>query len=120
MINKESIVYISGPMTGYDMLNYHSFFGCAEWLRGKYDCEILNPATFGAKLPYAKNMIIDLACVSVSTVILLIKGWEESNGALLELQCAVENGLEILEVKNGKIKKVAKTKIKKILSKRQN
>jgi len=62
---------------------------------GKY-C-VLSPLMINAPdLEYESFITIDLAMLSVSNIIYMLKGWDTSAGANRELQYAKEKGLEII------------------------
>lgn len=94
------ICYISGPMTGMEDFNRKAFFEVAGFLGNTYT--VLNPATLPNGLEYEDYMRIDLAMVSVSNVLFLLPGREDSNGARRELEHFVKLGkFEIFVVSVG-------------------
>lgn len=106
-------VYISGPMTGLPNYNYDEFHRVADWLVGsrvdfakrhklKKGTMVfpLNPArNFGGDqtLPRERYLALAVEQVKSAQAILLIDGWEYSEGARLELETAITNGLDIYE-----------------------
>ena len=85
-------LYIAGPMSGYDDLNYPLFNGVAKLLRDA-DWEIVNPAEFEPNLPEglsfnARHAIFlreDFAELATCSGIVLLPGWADSTGANCEL-----------------------------------
>lgn len=76
------IIYIGGPMTGYEGYNKKAFFEAAEFLKQKYpDCIILNPAILPDGLGHEQYMRICLPMVEVCTMLYMLKKWEHSDGA---------------------------------------
>jgi hypothetical protein len=95
---EQPIVYISGPMTGYPFHNYPAFHA-AEQRLAMLPVRILNPArNYGGRtdLPREQYMRMDLENVLRADVLYMLRGWEESNGALLEHNIARELGLQIV------------------------
>lgn len=88
-------VYVSGPMTGLPDFNRAAFNEAATWLRGQ-GFDVFNPAEqlggdlTGPRADYMRTNIFQLlACDSL----LLLPGWEQSEGATLEVAIARELGL---------------------------
>lgn len=96
MIQSTDIVYIAGPMTGRKLYNYPKFYGMAGVIQKTYHCEVLNPARQPDGLPYEEYIRRGMSDVSRATVIVLLKGWSYSNGALSEWREASERGIRIL------------------------
>ena len=102
VIFKDDTVYVSGPMRHHDFLNFPAFFAMEAWLREKFGCKVLNPARNESGLSYEQYMMIDLAMVGASSVIVMLDGWEKSEGATAERYEAVKNGIRIVEEKDLK------------------
>lgn len=84
------LVYLSGPMTGYDEHNYPAFDRAAETLRANGH-EVLNPAeTAGGSihLPRETFLEIDIGYVRAADALVLLPGWANSEGAKLEVDVA--------------------------------
>lgn len=110
----KSSVYIAGPMTGYESLNYPAFNAAEKYLRSLGFDEVGNPAAMSGddKLhvvsPHAdgsgsnRKAFKDLfrgdllfLCDN-ATHIFMLKGWEKSHGARAEHAVAHALGLEII------------------------
>jgi hypothetical protein len=94
------MIYISGPMTGYPDWNYPAFNEAAEFLKSK-GYEVFNPAEIfegRTDLPRHVYMKEDIKALLECDTVMLLKGWEESQGALLEVDIAFEIGLPVLEL----------------------
>jgi len=90
-------LYIAGPMTGYPQYNFPVFFDAERVLQAQGH-EVVNPARmdveidgFDARvedreppLTRAEYMARDLPEVLKSDAIVLLPGWEKSDGARLE------------------------------------
>jgi len=82
-------VYISGPMTGLPYSNFPAFNETARSLRA-CGLDVVNPAEInpdGAK-SWSACMRADIAALVTCDAIALMPGWENSNGAHLELHIA--------------------------------
>lgn len=90
------ITYISGPMSGLPEFNYPAFHQAAARLR-KQGRHVVNPAEF--ELDTTKDwtyyMRKDLAELTKCDAIYLLKDWNKSRGATLELFIATQLGLVI-------------------------
>ena len=110
VIDKTQPVYISGPITSLQKLgeDWRQIFNAAEAnLRRQGFREIHNPASIavgveaacsalGRRAAYADYMKADLAILLKCRTVLMLRGWEGSDGASLEYQIASACGLEII------------------------
>lgn len=100
-------VYISGPMSGHDDFNFPAFHAVAQKLIEEGHNPV-NPANLPQALYCAKTGRLEVVpyCILLDTcletiaimadAILLLPGWEFSNGAKREYNLAVKLGLEVL------------------------
>lgn len=98
-------IYIAGQMAGLPELNFPAFYKAEKELM-KAGWRVVNPARFNAVFNVynegIEGKILDAVCESERAVIphldaiYLLKGWENSKGARLELKVAIEHGLEIV------------------------
>jgi hypothetical protein len=102
-------VYLSGPMTGYTDNNFPAFHAFAAQLR---DCgyDVVNPAEINSGTPepapdspewrefYLGCLRADIKALCDCQAIALMPGWEQSNGAHLELHVAHRLGLRVKSV----------------------
>lgn len=91
-------VYISGPISGYDLEERINTFSEEEnKLKETYDCEVVNPLT---DLPEGKSweeyMLRDLKMMLECDTIAMLPGWENSRGAKLEFLVATSLGMEYI------------------------
>ena len=95
--NEPMRIYIAGPMTGIDQLNFPAFNAEALKLRA-LGFDVVNPAEINPdhSMPWAQCMRRDIAELVKCDMICLLPGWEESKGATLEHHIAQR--LEILVV----------------------
>lgn len=91
------MIYISGPMTGLPNSNYDAFTICAIQLRS-LGHEVLNPAEhFEGRqdLPRHKFLAADVvSLVQQCKEIVLLQGWEQSEGSKLEAQIGIDLGYQ--------------------------
>lgn len=111
--------YLAGPMRGYDEFNFPAFHREAAWLRSK-GWKIFSPAErdeadpvlngdWAVKAPSGPKthdgrgldyfMQYDLAAVCQTDAVILMKGWQASQGARLEAMVAIELGHPVFEIK---------------------
>lgn len=95
------ITYISGPMTGYDQLNFPRFYEAERVLREKHQLDVLNPAAFGDADGWSAALRRDLRLLTEADAIVMLEGWEDSRGANLELHVAKHLGLRVGYLNNS-------------------
>lgn len=86
----KTIVYLSGPMTGREDYNYPAFHEAARKLR-KQGFIVSNPAeNLGGYqgLPKHTYMRRDLNHVMEADAVAVLEGWQESDGAVMEVVVA--------------------------------
>lgn len=93
------IFYIAGPMTGLENFNRESFYAMARHLKDE-GATVLNPATLPDGLTQAQYMDICLAMLRCATHIVMLEGWQNSEGAKIERALAIKSGL-IVEYENA-------------------
>lgn len=92
-------IYISGPMSGIDHLNFPLFNRTAVRLRNMR-WEVVNPVEVNPD-PEAKWLdciAADLKAMDGCTAICLLPGWTNSFGAKIEYLAADKLGLEIYDL----------------------
>lgn len=92
-------VYISGPMTGYPLMNRVEFNRAEDALRiAGYDP--INPSSNG--LPddalYDQHMRADLRMLLEADAVAVLPGWELSRGSQIETRLASDLGMPIRPV----------------------
>ena len=108
--------YLAGPMRGIEEYNFPAFHKEADWLRSK-GWKIFSPAerdeadpTIDPKRNIAGwhgsrgldyFMSFDLKAVCEHEAVILMKGWETSQGARLEAMVAVEIDHPVFEIVRG-------------------
>lgn len=88
-------IYIAGPMTGLPEFNRPAFFKEADFLSS--DCIVLNPATLPSNLSQGQYMDICFAMIRAADRLVMLHGWEKSEGAVAEYHYAKKLGLVIDE-----------------------
>lgn len=98
-------VFISGPMTGYPEWNHPLFNNVAMQLR-VLGFTVVSPSEFFggdttlARKDYMRQSLIHL--MNDVDMVLLLPGWSDSNGAMVEAAVGLELGLEIGELRYKK------------------
>jgi hypothetical protein len=89
-------IYVSGPMTGMPGLNFPAFNAAAAALRGR-GFEAVNPVEINPDhdAPWQQCLRQDIKALCDCDAVALLPGWQNSNGAQLELHLAHRLGLKI-------------------------
>lgn len=92
----EPRLYLSGPMTGLPELNFPAFHAAAAALRAR-GWDVVNPAELNpdGAMPWHMCMRADIKALCDCDFIVLLPGWERSQGAALELHIAQRLQLEV-------------------------
>lgn len=92
-----TIIYIAGPMSGIKDFNRPLFNMVAAEL-AEQGHSVLNPATLPDGLSQGQYMQICLPMVSVAHELVMLPGWEKSEGAYIEFLLAKKSGKTIREL----------------------
>lgn len=109
-IDKTRPVYISGPVTSLIKLGLdwkQPFIEAEEALRRLGFNQVYNPVNVaeevdarfeakGMKATYADYMRADVKLLLKSSMIVMLRGWENSKGARLEYELAEAMGMEVI------------------------
>ncbi|ENQ5775101.1 DUF4406 domain-containing protein [Salmonella enterica] len=90
--DKKKVVFICGPMTGYENYNRDAFMRKEEELIN-YGATVLSPAMLPDGLKHEQYLTITREMIRVSDVICLLPGWENSSGARQEMVYAMRRGI---------------------------
>ncbi|ELZ2739453.1 DUF4406 domain-containing protein [Salmonella enterica] len=90
--DKKKVVFICGPMTGYENYNRDAFMR-KEMELIDYGATVLNPAMLPDGLEYGQYLTITRGMIRVSDVICLLPGWENSEGAKREVVYAMKRNI---------------------------
>ncbi|ENZ9956188.1 DUF4406 domain-containing protein [Salmonella enterica] len=90
--DKKKVVFICGPMTGYENYNRDAFMRKEEEL---INCgaTVLSPAMLPDGLEHEQYLTITRGMIRVSDVICLLPGWENSEGAKREVVYAMKRNI---------------------------
>jgi len=94
------IIYLSGPMNGYDNYNFDAFDMWADRLR-ESGYVVLSPAeTAGGAQHLDRHWYFrfDFAIIATVNYVFLMPGWNESAGAKAEAIMACEMGIPLYEL----------------------
>lgn len=89
-----TIIYIAGPMSGIKDHNRPLFNMAAAELT-EQGHRVLNPATLPDGLSQGQYMQICLPMVAVADELVMLPGWEQSEGAYIEFLLAKKSGKTI-------------------------
>lgn len=91
-------IYISGPISGYDLTEREKVFDKAEEDIRKNGNIPINPLKNGlsANFDYSVHMRVDLANLLKCDAIYMLEGWENSEGCNIENHVAKSCGLRII------------------------
>lgn len=96
---KRRRVYISGPISGYDIQERRMVFGQVANRLVELGYDVVNPMDNeddSHRLTWEEYMRKDITQLMQCDCIVLLSGWEKSRGARLEKQIAEELGMEVL------------------------
>ena len=92
-------VYIAGPMSGLNEWNAHAFERCEACLKRKGAADVFNPATKERIAAFERGeatrerlMLEDLQAVLDADAVVLLTDWNESFGAMCEVNVALQTG----------------------------
>ncbi|ECW2671822.1 DUF4406 domain-containing protein [Salmonella enterica] len=106
--DKKKVVFICGPMTGYENYNRDAFMRKEEELIA-CGATVLSPAMLPDGLEHEQYLTITRGMIRVSDVICLLPGWEKSEGAKREVVYAMKRNIWPMwldEERRGKLKEV--------------
>lgn len=90
------IVYISGPMTGYEDLNFPEFEKAADRLRQQGHV-VISPHEIDQPVKtWEACMKEDIKQLMRCSTVAVLPGWEQSKGARIEVELARSLGMRII------------------------
>ncbi|KIL35199.1 hypothetical protein SD71_16055 [Cohnella kolymensis] len=91
------VIYLSGPMSGIENLNFPEFNRIAQQLRG-LGHKVINPAEVDQPVKeWSACMRNDIAELMKADTLALLKGWETSSGAGVEISIAAALKMPIVD-----------------------
>ncbi|HFZ7939644.1 TPA: DUF4406 domain-containing protein [Salmonella enterica subsp. enterica serovar Birkenhead] len=90
--NKKKVVFICGPMTGYENYNRDAFLRKERELIN-CDAVVLNPARLPDGLEHDQYLTITRGMIQVSDSVCLLPDWEKSDGARQEVIYALKRNI---------------------------
>ncbi len=94
VIENKKIVYIAGKITG-DTCYYSKFSAASDSLEN-LGFIVLNPATLPKGMEYEQYLEIGITMLDQADILFLLSDYEDSPGALKELNFAKEKGIKII------------------------
>lgn len=88
-------IYIAGPMTGYEDFNYPAFHAIEDDLRKHGYTLVNNPARHlngEQHHPWSDYIEVAIQALIYSSVVVVLRGWQNSIGASLEVAIALSIG----------------------------
>lgn len=89
------LIFLSGKMTGLPDFGRVAFREAEQQLRSA-GWEVLNPAVLPTGISREKCLPITLAMLDAADAIYMLRGWEDSAGARIELDYAKYQGKHII------------------------
>lgn len=91
-------VYISGPISGYDVAERKAVFDSAARRFRKQDYLVVNPFELGVPdaAPWSQHMRADIAALMRCDIIYMLPGWHTSRGATIERNLAEMVGIKVM------------------------
>lgn len=89
-----SVVFISGPISGYANHNHPAFNRKCEELR-KEGHFVLNPASLPVGMEHDQYMHVCYAMIDIADIVYFLYGWQASRGARKEFDYAIANGKQL-------------------------
>lgn len=91
------MIYISGPMSGYEDFNRPAFARAAAALR-ELGHQVVSPPEVTDSTDWIEAMRADIKALCDCTAIAMLPGWTQSRGAQIELRIARELGMQELYI----------------------
>ena len=90
-------IFISGPMTGIEDFNRPKFDAMEKMLKETTGNSVFNPAWLAVDEEWSRDdlMAVDIAALARCDAIVMLPGWENSEGARAEYAYAVSAGKRI-------------------------
>ena len=90
-------IYISGPISHYDLEERKAAFAEVENILKAYGYVCVNPMKNGLPetLHWSHHMRVDLGLLLGCDAIYMMQGWQKSKGCKLELDVATTIGLQV-------------------------
>ena len=94
---KKKVVYLSAPISGYDINERYDTFSKVENKLKKLGYKVLSPMKNGLTqdAPTTQHMKRDIIMLLQADAIFFMDGWHHSTGCLTELHVATACGLEV-------------------------
>lgn len=93
----KKVAYLTGPMSGHPDWNCFAFFLIAQEMTAKgYD--VINPVCIGTQETWLEYIVRALQYLELSDVVVVLPGWRESKGSLIEIIVAHKLGKQLIYI----------------------
>lgn len=89
-VKPKKVVYLSGPITG--VIEYWKPFERADDALTRHDVAVLNPSALPKGMTNEQYMRICFSMIDSADLVLFLPGWQDSDGATLEMQHCMYTG----------------------------
>lgn len=100
-------IYLSGPISGYDIEERRKAFQEIEWMLNAQGYEVVNPIAHADAHPEDdttyKHMKRDIELLLTCNYIYLMRNWTHSKGCQVEFEVATSIGLPVIFEEAGEL-----------------
>jgi hypothetical protein len=91
----KKVAYLTGPMSGHP--NWNRFaFDLIEQEMTRRGFHVINPVSLGTKDTWLEYISRNVLYLALSDVVVVLPGWKQSNGSLIEIIVACKLGKKLI------------------------